>query len=68
MHDLYDQNTGPSNIEAIWEFLTDADGDLISGDLGKVDLVSATDDEDTDDDERTIQDESVAGATAKDGP
>ena len=68
MHDLYDQNTGPSNIEAIWEFLTDADGDLISGDLGKVDLVSATDDEDTDDDERTIQDESVAGATAEDGP
>ena len=56
MHDLYDQNERDGNIEAIWEFLTDADGDLKAdaGDLGKVDLVSSKDDRTTEDDERTI--------------
>ena len=55
MHDLYNQNNGTddANIEMIWEHLTDSNGDLTAGDLGKVDLVSATDDADTADDERT---------------
>ena len=47
MHDLYNQNTDDGNIQMIWEFLTDADGDLTAGDLGKVDLLSDSDDEDT---------------------
>ena len=48
-HDLYNQNGGTdnANIEMIWEHLTDVDGDLTAGDLGKVDLVSSSDDEDT---------------------
>ena len=43
IHDLYNQNGGTdnANIEMIWEHLTDANGDLTAGDLGKVDLVSA---------------------------
>ena len=50
-HDLYNQNNGTdnANIEMIWEHLTDVDGDLTAGDLGKVDLVSDSDDEDTED-------------------
>ena len=51
MHDLYDQNDSEGNIEAIWEFLTDADGDLTAGDLGKADLRHFADDDDTDVDE-----------------
>ena len=38
----------------IWEFLTDADGDLTAGDLGKADLLSDDDDPKTADDETTI--------------
>ena len=51
MHDLYNQNNGTDddNIEMIWEHLTDRDGDPTAGDLGKVDLVSDSDDEDTED-------------------
>ena len=55
MHDLYNQNADDANIQMIWEFLTDADGDLTAGDLGKVDLVSDSDDEDTTEvDESTV--------------
>ena len=50
-HDLYNQNNGTDddNIEMIWEHLTDLDGDPTAGDLGKVDLVSDEDDDDTED-------------------
>ncbi len=56
MHDLYDQNGNAGNLEVIWEYLTDSDGDLISavGDLGKVDLLSDEDNPRTADDETTI--------------
>ena len=54
LNDLYNQNARGTNIDAIWEFLTDDDADLTSGDLGLVDMVSAKDDRDTVDDERTI--------------
>ncbi|MXW39211.1 MAG: hypothetical protein F4Z65_13230 [Acidobacteria bacterium] len=40
MHDLYNQNTDDANLEHIWEWLTDVDGDPNAGDLGKVDMVS----------------------------
>ena len=43
-NDLYNDNGRAENIEQIWEFLTDDDGDLTSGDLGLVDLVSSKDD------------------------
>ena len=42
-----------ANIEMIWEHLTDSNGDLTAGDLGKVDLVSAADDGDTEDVDET---------------
>ena len=64
MHDLYDQNSRDGNIEAIWEWLTDSDGDLIAGDLGKVDLVSSKDDRTTADDERTIAVEECPSGTS----
>ena len=54
IHDLRDAADRDNNINAIWEFLTDADGDLTAGDLGKSDFVSATDNFKTADDERTI--------------
>ena len=66
MHDLYNQNDRDGNITAIWEFLTDADGDLTSGDLGKVDLVSSKDDRSTVDDERTILVEACASGAKYD--
>ena len=53
-NDLWDDNGDPLNLEVIWQFLYDADGDLTSGDLGLVDLVSSRDDRSTEDDERTI--------------
>ena len=54
IHDLYDQNGDDNNINVIWQFLTDADGDLTAGDLGKADLVSDDDDPKTADNETTI--------------
>ena len=54
LHDLYGDNGAANNIKKIWQLLTDDDGDLNAGDLGKVDLVSSTDDRSTEDDERTI--------------
>ena len=38
MHDLYDNNNDRRNIEVIWQFVEDADGDPKHGDFGKVDL------------------------------
>ena len=54
IHDLYDQNENENNIDVIWQFLTDSNMDLTAGDLGKADLLSATDTATTADDERTI--------------
>ncbi|MDE0474769.1 MAG: hypothetical protein OXI50_09430, partial [Gammaproteobacteria bacterium] len=56
IHDLYDQDEDDNNIDKIWQFLTDDDGDLIDavGDLGKADLVSDEDDPKTADNETTI--------------
>ena len=54
LNDLYDANGNTGNIKTIWKSLLDDDGDLDADDLGKVDLVSATDDRSTADDERTI--------------
>jgi len=54
LNDIYDANGNTGNIKTIWKSLLDADGDLAADDLGKVDLVSATDDRSTADDERTI--------------
>ena len=54
LNDLYDANGNPGNLKTIWKSLLDDDNDLDAGDLGKVDLVSATDDRSTTDDERTI--------------
>ena len=66
MHDLYNDNSRLGNIDAIWESLTDSDGDLKAeaGDLGKVDLVSSKDDRKTADDERTILVESCPSGTS----
>ena len=63
-NDLYNHNGRDQNIEQIWEWLTDDDNDLTSGDLGLVDLVSSKDDRDTADDERTIQVESCPSGTS----
>ena len=62
IHDLYDYHQSDNNINKIWQFLTDDDGDLIdsAGDLGKVDLVSDDDDPETADDETTITVEACA--------
>ena len=56
IHDLYDQDEDDNNIDKIWQFLTDDDGDLLDsvGDLGKADLVSDDDDPKTADNETTI--------------
>ena len=59
MHDLYNQNVDTGNIEAIWESLTDEDGDPNAGDLGKVDMVHDADDDDTDVDETSTNDNAV---------
>jgi len=64
IHDLYDQNEDDNNIDKIWQWLTDADGDLTSGDLGKVDMVSSRDNYQTADDERTISVEACATGTS----
>ena len=62
IHDLYNQNGGTddANIEMIWEHLTDSNGDLTAGDLGKVDLVSAADVEQDDPDDE-VDETAVAG-------
>ncbi|MCY3746530.1 MAG: fibronectin type III domain-containing protein [Acidobacteria bacterium] len=62
IHDLYDQDESDNNIDKIWQFLTDDDGDLVDsvGDLGKVDLVSDNDDPKTADNETTIALEACA--------
>ena len=62
MHDLYNQNGVTSNINKIWELLTDSDGDLLAGagDLGKADLVSDSDNPRTADNETTIALEACA--------
>ena len=65
-NDLLNDNGDPLNLNVIWEFLTDDDGDLTSGDLGKVDLVSSKDDRSTVDDERTILVESCASGSKYD--
>ena len=66
MHDLYDQNGSDANLEVIWEFLTDSDMDLIDavGDLGKVDLLSDTDNPKTADNEMTIALEACASGVS----
>ena len=48
MHDLYNENGSDPNLEHIWEWLTDVDGDPNAGDLGKVDMVSDENDSDYD--------------------
>ena len=64
IHDLYNAAGREDNINVIWEFLTDSDGDLTAGDLGKADLVSDRDDFKTADDETTIGvEECAAGVT-----
>ena len=63
MHDLYDQNQDDGNIEMIWEFLTDSDTDPNAGDLGKVDMASDENDDDTEVDETATDD----NATHPDG-
>ena len=63
MHDLYDQNQDDGNIEMIWEFLTDGDMDPNAGDLGKVDMASDENDDETDVDETATND----NATHPDG-
>ncbi|MCY4671240.1 MAG: hypothetical protein OXC29_25035, partial [Rhodococcus sp.] len=62
LHDLYDQDEDDNNINKIWQFLTDDDGDLLDsvGDLGKVDLLSDEDDPKTADNETTIALEACA--------
>ena len=62
IHDLYDQDENDNNIDKIWQFLTDDDGDLVDsvGDLGKADLVSDDDDPKTADNETTIGVEACA--------
>ena len=62
IHDLYDYHQDDNNIDKIWQFLTDDDGDLVdaAGDLGKVDMVSDDDDFMTEDDETTIAVEACA--------
>ncbi len=62
IHDLYDQDEDDNNIDKIWQFLTDDDGDLLAsvGDLGKADLLSDTDNPRTADNETTIALEACA--------
>ena len=62
LHDLYNQNGVTSNINKIWELLTDSDGDLVAsaGDLGKSDLLSDSDNPRTADNETTIALEACA--------
>ena len=60
LHDLYNQNDYAGNIQKVWQLLTDADGDLTAGDLGKSDLLSDTDNPRTADDESTITLEACA--------
>ena len=59
LHDLYNQNEDEGNLEWIWGSLTDADGDPNAGDLGKVDMASDEDDEDTDVDETATSDSAI---------
>jgi len=47
MHDLYDDNGDPANIEVIWQYIHDADADPVYGDFGKVDLRGSDRDGDT---------------------
>ena len=60
LHDLRNDADRDNNINAIWQYLTDLDGDLTAGDLGKSDFLSATDDFRTADDERTVTVEACA--------
>ena len=64
LHDLYDQNGTLGNITKIWQLLTDADGDLTAGDLGKSDLLSDEDDPKTADNETTIGVEACAAGVS----
>ena len=54
LHDLYNQNEAADNIDKIWELLTDSNMDLTAGDLGKVDMLSDSDNPRTADNETTI--------------
>ncbi len=69
IHDLYDQDESDNNIDKIWQFLTDDDGDLVdgAGDLGKVDLLSDEDDPKTADNETTIVLEACASGVKWNG-
>ena len=42
LHDLYNDNGDPANIDKIWQFVIDEDDDPMYGDFGKVDLFSYT--------------------------
>ncbi len=66
IHDLKDQDEDDNNINKIWQWLTDADTDLMAsvGDLGKVDMVSSRDNYQTADDERTITVEECAAGVS----
>ena len=63
LHDLYNQNVADDNIDKIWELLTDSNMDLTAGDLGKVDMLSDSDNPRTADDETTILLEACAAGT-----
>ena len=69
IHDLYDYHQDDNNINKIWQFLTDDDGDLVDsvGDLGKADLVSDDDDPKTADNETTITVEACAAGVDWEG-
>ena len=69
IHDLYNDNNSPNNLEVIWESLRDSDGDLVgsAGDLGKADLLSDTDDPKTADNETTIGVEACAAGVKWNG-
>ena len=69
IHDLYDYHQSDNNIDKIWQFLTDDDGDLVdsAGDLGKADLVSDDDDPTTADNETTITVEACAAGVDWEG-
>ena len=62
LNDIYDANGNPGNLKTIGKSLLDDDSDLAADDLGKIDLVSATDDRSTADDERTIMVEECPSA------
>ena len=72
MHDLYENNRATSggdaddatNLQLVWQLMTNTDNTPNRDDFGKVDLVSDEDDKATADDERTIALETCTGTGA----